>query len=65
MHFHHIHFYPKSMVEIQVSALLSIYVYFNLLQSILDKVKDVEHKIEKEFNKDVGIVAEKTHMKPW
>jgi len=34
-------------------------------EGFLDKVKDVEHKIEKEFNKDVGIVAEKTHMKPW
>ena len=28
-------------------------------------MKDVGHKIEDEFNKDVGIVAEKTHMKPW
>jgi len=30
-----------------------------------EKVKDFGKKVEKEFNKDVGIIAEKTHMKPW
>jgi len=34
-------------------------------EGVVEKVKDVGHKIEDEFNKDVGIVAEKTHMKPW
>lgn len=34
-------------------------------EGALDKIKDVGHKIEDEFNKDVDIVAEKTHMKPW
>lgn len=31
----------------------------------MSKVKDVGHKIEDEFNKDINLVAEKTHMKPW
>jgi len=31
----------------------------------MEKVKDIEHKVEDEFNKDVNLVAEKTHMKPW
>lgn len=31
----------------------------------MGKIKDVGHKIEDEFNKDVNLVAEKTHMKPW
>lgn len=32
---------------------------------VVDKIKDVGHKIEDEFNKDVDLVAKKTHMKPW
>jgi len=31
----------------------------------LEKVKDVGHKIEHEIEKDIDLVAEKTHMKPW
>jgi len=30
-----------------------------------EKVKHLGHDIEKEFTKDVDLVAEKTHMKPW
>jgi len=31
----------------------------------MDKVKNIEHKVEDEIKKDVNLVAEKTHMKPW
>lgn len=34
-------------------------------EGVVDKVKDVGHKIEHEVEKDIDLVAEKTGMKPW
>ena len=34
-------------------------------ESIGEKIKHLGEDVKEEFNKDVGIIAEKTHMKPW
>ena len=41
------------------------HLFLPTFQGPLEKVKDVGHKIEHEIEKDIDLVAEKTHMKPW